>query len=75
MEIDLRSDERAVSISILGNQQVPKAFAIIPSKRSELCKSFGRWTSQGYELSIHAGTELLRSQVGKRSSKVVRRPK
>ena len=42
MEIDLRSDERAVSIPILGNLEVPKAFAIIPCKRSELCNSFGR---------------------------------
>lgn len=42
MEVDLRSDERVVSIPILGNEKVPKAFAINPCRRFELSNSFGR---------------------------------
>jgi len=56
MEIGLRSDEGAVSIPILGSQEMPKAFAIIPWKRSELlerpsARRAGRM-SQGHEIEL-----------------------
>ena len=52
MEIDLRSDEGAVSIPILGNQEVPKALAIIPCRRSELCNAFSRSMSRGLRVQV-----------------------